>query len=103
MAGPSVLSTEAYKVMKEDYEAKIYAGPTYIYIYIYNVCWKFEYRQNVCKFSSENWVSFLTKCDTKKSKWIFKSCRKSLFNKSIPMQPEANNIRLSHKYNELEI
>ena len=29
MDDPSILSTEAYKMAKEDYEAAIYAGPTY--------------------------------------------------------------------------
>ena len=56
MVDPSMLSTEAYKMLKQDYEAAIYVGPTYIC----NVCWKCEYRQNVCKFISENYVSFLT-------------------------------------------
>ena len=32
-----------------------------------------------------------------------KSGRKSILNKSIPMQAQANNLRLCHKYNELEI
>ena len=91
MIDPSVLVTETYKMIKEEYEAAIYAGPTYIC----NACWKFECRQSVCKFNSEN-------CDPKKSKWICKSCHKSILNKSIPMQAQANNLSKCQKYNELE-
>lgn len=78
MVDPSMLSTEAYKMLKQDYEAAIYVGPTYIC----NVCWKCEYRQNVCKFISENYVSFLTNW-YKKSKRILSHvtnrCSKSLY------------------------
>ena len=42
MVDPSILLTEAYKMIKEDYEAAI--------TYMCNVCWKFEHRQNVYKF-----------------------------------------------------
>ena len=38
MVDPSVLSTEAYKIIKEGYEASIYLCPTYIC----NFRWKFE-------------------------------------------------------------
>ena len=79
MVDPSMLSTEAYKMLKQDYEAAIYVGPTYIC----NVCWKCEYRQNVCKFISENYVSFLTNCDIKSPNgyvsYVTNQCSKSLY------------------------
>ena len=43
MVDSSVFPTEAYKMMKGDYEAAIYAGPTYIR----TVYCKFKYRQIV--------------------------------------------------------
>lgn len=40
MVDPLILSAEACKMIKEYYEAAIYAGPTCIF----NLCCKFEYR-----------------------------------------------------------
>ena len=99
MITPSILLTAAWKMIEEDYEAAIYAGPTYIT----NAFWKFEHRQSVCKFSSENYISFLTNCNSKKFKWIWQSCHKSMVNKSISMLTQFNNLNLCGRYNELEI
>ena len=63
----------------------------------------FEYRQNVYAFNSENYVRFLTNCDTRKVQIMCKSCFKSMLNTSIPMQAQASNLRLWQKYNKLEV
>ena len=40
MVYPSILSTEVYQMIKEEFEAAIYAGLTYAC----NISWKFKYK-----------------------------------------------------------
>ena len=40
MVDPLILSTAVHKMIKKEFEAAIYPGPTYTC----NVCWKFKYK-----------------------------------------------------------
>ena len=99
MVDPSILTTTAYKIIKEQFQVAIEEGPTYIC----DICWKFEYRKNVIKLDHSKYeIEVFYKCHTRKSEWICKSCHKSISKNKMPMQAQANNLWLCQKFDELE-
>ena len=45
MVDPTILKTQAFKLIKGDFQCVIQEGPTNIC----DICWKFEFRKNVIK------------------------------------------------------
>ena len=45
MYDPCILTTPAFRLIEEDFNDAIQEGPTYIF----DICWKFEFRRNVIK------------------------------------------------------
>ena len=100
MVDPSILSTAVHKMIKEEFEAAIYAVPTYAC----NISWKSKYK--VFVNSIQKTMTSLTNCNTKKSKLICTACHNSMLNyslKSTAVQAKVNNLSLCQKNNELEI
>ena len=88
MVDPAILSTTAYKIIKEIFQSAIEEGPTYIC----DICWKFEYRTNVIKLDPSKYEKeVFDECHTGKSEWICKGCDRSMKKKKrMPMQAQAN-------------
>ena len=75
MTDPSVLTTPAFRLMKEDFKGAIQEGPTYLFY----ICWKFEFRRSVIKLKeSKNQTDIYNKWTTVKPDWICKSCHNSM-------------------------
>lgn len=99
MVDPSILSTKAYEIIREKFQAAIEQGPTYIC----DICIKWEYNHNVKILNPDKYdEDILINCCTGKSDWICNSCDKSMKNNKIPMQAQANNLQLCPKLLELE-
>lgn len=78
MVDPSIFSTTAYKIIKENFQSAIEEGPTYIC----DICWKFEYRTNVIKLDPSKYEKeVFDECHTGKSEWICKGCHRSMTKK----------------------
>ena len=45
MTDPCILKTPAFRLTEQDFKGAIQEGPTYIF----DICWKFEFRRNVIK------------------------------------------------------
>ena len=101
MVHPSILNTDAFKLVQKAFEKAFQEAPDYLY----DICWKREYRGNVLKLdqSAKRYdKQLLKKCRTNKSDWICTSCQNALFKKKMPMQAQANNLQLCPKIDELE-
>ena len=69
IVGSSILPTEACKMKNEDYEAAILQVQHMYLMFVGNLIADKMFLNSVQKTKF-----FLTKCDTKKCKWICKSC-----------------------------
>ena len=105
MVDPSILETDAFKLIQKEFSNAIRKGPTKIC----DICWKFEYRSNVMLLDYSKYEKNLfDKCYTSKSKdnkgkeWICNTCNKWLLKQKMPMQAQANNLQLCPKIEELE-
>ena len=101
MVDPSILKTEAFKLVQKEFERAFKEAPDYIC----DICCKREYRRNVFKLdeSDERYdKTLLKKCRTKNSDWICRTCKTALLKKKMPMQAQANNLELCPKLEELE-
>ena len=80
---PFILSSQAFRLTEEDFEIAFQEGPAYIY----DICWKFEFWQNVIKFKELKYqTDIYNECVTGKSDWVCKSCHNSMSKKKMPMQ-----------------
>ena len=99
MTDPSILQTEAFKLVYDKYKEAINQGPTYVC----DICWKNEFRKSVVQLVKSKFeTEILEKCTTGKSEWICNTCQKNLLKGKIPMQAQANNLSLCNKYPELD-
>ena len=102
MTDPAILNTEAYKLIKKEYELATNIGP----IYICDICWKFEYRASVIILDPNNYNNDLyVKCKSysEKSNYICKKCARKLRKGKIPDEAQANNMQFCPLYEELGI
>ena len=100
MVDPEILNTDAFNFIKQDWEAAMTEGPTYIC----DICIKWEYRKNVRKLIRTEYEKLATfkKCDTNKSEWICDTCDKAIKKNKIPAQAQVNNLELSPSIPELD-
>ena len=99
MVDPCILKTPAFKLVEEEFKSAIKEGPTYIC----DICWKYEFRKNVIKLQDSKYErSLYEECTTGKAEWICRSCHTSLSKKKMPMQAQANNLKLCPKFEELD-
>ena len=100
MVDPCILQTGAFKLIYNEYKDAINEGPTYIC----DICWKFEFRKNIIKLDSLRYQSSIfNECSTGKSNWICNSCHKTLLKRKMPVQAQANDLKLCPKIKELDI
>ena len=100
MVDDSILATDAYKLIYEEYKDSINQGPTYIC----DICWKFEFHTNVISLNSSKYEADLfDRCKTEKSEWICKTCDKYLGKGKLPVQAQANNLSLNPPVAELDL
>ena len=103
---PSILDTNAYKIIEKDFLEEINEGPEYKCEIC--ICW--NYKKSVSILSSEKYdaavfeKSYIIKSDISDDKqlWICHSCDKFLKKKKIPPKAQTNNLELNPKYQELE-
>ena len=89
MVDPSILDTEAFRLIEKEYTSAIREGPTYVC----DICWKLEFRQNVINFNNSKYEKDIyQKCHTNKSEWICNGCHRSLLKGNIPMQGPNSTI-----------
>ena len=103
MVDPSILETEAFKLIQKEFQMAINEGPTYIC----DICLKFEFRTNVIKLKVSNYdTDVFNESHTCKSEcnseWICNTCHQSLLKKKMPVQAQANNLKLCPRIKELD-
>ena len=100
MTDPCILTTPAFRLIEEDFISDIQQGPTYIY----DICWKFEFRRNLIKLKEPKFQSGIyNECTTGKSDLICKSCQNSMSKNKTLMQAQLNNMELCFKFSELDM
>ena len=103
---PSILDTNAYKIIEKDFLEEINEGPEYKCEIC--ICW--NYKKSVSVLNSEKYdavvfeKSYIIESDISDDKqlWICHSCDKFLKKKKIPPKAQTNNLELNPKYQELE-
>ena len=99
MADPSILKTDAYKLVKGEFDKAIKEGPDNEC----SVCLKLEFRRSVIVLDRSRYdTELFEKCYQKKSKWICKSCDKYMKKGKIPPQAQANDMYLCPRIEELD-
>ena len=94
----SILTTPAFRLIKEDFKNVVQEGPTYIC----DICWKFEFRRNAIKLKEPKYKTHIYNgCTSGKSDWICKSCHNFMSKNKIPMQTQVSNMELRLKFSEL--
>lgn len=113
MVDPSILDTEAYRIIEDDWLNKINVGSEYCC----DICLVWCYRENVLKLKTSKYeTSILDKCykpnhgyirkslsrDPEwfersyngKQEWICKSCDDHMRKNKLPPKAQANNLEL---------
>ena len=107
MTDPSITLTKAFKIIEQDFENTIKEGP----INKCHICIKWEYKGNGKRFLHKEYESLpmFEKCDISSSDcnpdenyWICHSCDKAIKKEQLPVQAQANNLKLSLKLPELD-
>ena len=69
-----------------------------------NICIKLEFDHGVKKLKPENYEDqyILEKCRNRLSDWICNSCDRTLKNSKMPVQAQANGLKVCPKYPEID-
>ena len=99
MVDPSILHTQAYKIIQKVFEDAINEGPTYTC----DICIKSEFRKSVIKLNPSKYEKeTFDKLASRVYEWICKSCHNYLMKEKMPPQGQANNLELCPQFKELE-
>lgn len=104
MVDPSFLDTPAFKLIEKEFGEEIRKGPNYIW----NICWKTEYRTNVIeldpsKHDKKLFKQYHTNNYSHDQKiYIGKDCDRAMKKKKMPMQVQFNGLELCPKFDELK-
>ena len=106
MVDPSILHSDAYKIIEKDFLEEVNEGPEYKCEIC--ICWNYKkssLRLNSSRYDSETFKKCYKEepgSDEKRDIWICNSCDKFLKKKKIPPKAQRNNLQLNPTYKELE-
>ena len=99
MNDPCILTTPAFRLIKQDFKGAIQEGPTYIC----DICWKFKFQRKVIKLKETKYqADIYNECTTGKSDWVCKSCHNSMSKNKMPMQAQVSDLEFCPTFSELD-